>query len=100
MNTAIVTKMLLITESMLAMAKDKEWDELEKYEKERQKLITELRSTKRDDFSDADESTLFMVEKMVGVNKEICVLSSAYYDENKQALLTLLKGNKASQFYV
>lgn len=100
MDTAIATQMLSITESMLAMAQDKEWDELEKYERERQKIITSLRSNTQDDVLDVDEHTVGMVEKIVVMNKEICELSSTYYDENKQALLALRKGSKANQFYL
>jgi hypothetical protein len=99
MNEQIATQLLTLTEAMLSMAINDEWDLFADSEKQRSRLIEETKMMYGGEFSSSEPNTIALLEKIIAINQNINKLSEEKLSGDKNAILQLQKSKKASQHY-
>jgi transcriptional/translational regulatory protein YebC/TACO1 len=99
MNQHVAKKLLLLTESMLIMAQEDDWQSLGEKEKERAKIIDQLSITHAQDIHTEDKQTIDILEQIITLNQVIHTLSKEQLHADKHAILALNKRQKVSSMY-
>jgi hypothetical protein len=99
MNQDVAEMLLSITETMLAMAKENHWQEFAEQEKNRAKIIADIKAQYGESFTGHDEHTISVLEKIIAINQTIHELSLKQLNADKHAILSLNKSQKLSSAY-
>ena len=91
MNQATAEKLLLLTESMLSMAQESEWELFSEGERKRARIINDLENKQGQSLTSSDSKTITLLERIIEINQIIHTLSLEQLDADKQAILLLNK---------
>jgi hypothetical protein len=96
----IFLSMLEITKSMYNMAEDDQWDLLGEKERERQDLISQLRSAISEDGKEDQTIIIEIIKEINTINQKINSLAEEKNKEHKTSLIQLQKSKKANTLYL
>jgi flagellar motility protein MotE (MotC chaperone) len=89
------TALLELTQKMLTLGQQEQWEELAECEKERERIIGEI--TEKPLTENKDDSDI--LKEIIELNEKVLALSKANQERNSQALLDLKRKSKKTSLY-
>lgn len=90
-----LSKLLGCLEDMRNSAREKDWEQLAKNEKERENIIEDLKLLSPDN----SQENIELLQKVIAINKEVIEVASKNKNESEVSLLAIKRKLKKSSFY-